>query len=130
MDWLARQWAMQPTLLTTLLLATGLAVTAHAHDHNVRDEEDHRSDRSASSRREERLDCSRSDRRHARDERRSRRSRSDCDDPPLIIHTDPTYGYGFVPPYPLYAPYPPWYNGRFVPIPIPRRPVYILPGMR
>jgi hypothetical protein len=124
---------MKPTHLTTLLLATGLAVTAHAHDNHARDDEDHRSDRSASGCREERLDCSRSDRRHARDDRRSRKSRADCDDPPLIIYSDPTYGYGFVPPYPpypLYAPCPPWYNGRFVPIPIPRRPVYILPGMR
>lgn len=121
---------MKPALLTTLLLATGLVVTTHAHDKNARDDEDHRDDRSAPNSREERMDCSRSDRRQARDDHRARRSRSDCDDPPLIIYSDPTYGYGYFPPYPLYASYPPWYNGRFVPIPIPCRPVYVLPGMR
>jgi len=125
---------MKPTLLTSLLLATGLAVTAHAHDNDSRCDDDRRDDRSSHNRREERREGYRGDQRHSRDNHRSRGSRRDCDDPPVIIYSDPAYGYGYYPPYPLYAPYPPmppwYYNGRFVPIPIPRRPVYVLPGMR
>lgn len=125
---------MKPTLLTTLLLAAGLAATTHAHEKNERSDDDRRDHRSSRGRDDGHMDCSRGDRRHAREDNRSRKSRRDCDDPPVILHSNPGYAYGYLPPYPLYAPYPllpPWYgNGRFVPIPIPRRPVYLLPGMR
>ena len=115
---------MKPSLLTTLLLTTGLAVTTLAHEKGDRCEDDHRDDRSSRNRKEERMNCSRSDDRRYREDHRARRSRRDCDELPIIIYSEPNYRYGY---FPLL---PPWnYHGRFVPIPIPRRPVYLLPGM-
>jgi hypothetical protein len=111
---------LKPLLLPVLALtlaATAFADTRCGDDSDRDDRRDHR----RRARREQ------AERRHRERDREDedRRERRHCDDDVVIVYSEPAP--------PWFAYYPPLWAApqtRFCPIPIPRRPVFILPGMK
>lgn len=108
---------MNPRTLVTLIVAAGLTVAAAAHEKRDDDPCDRRrEERPRHSCREERCGCSDA---HARHERRDRR---ECEPPVYATVPLPAYYYAVLSRLTAVP------DGRFHPVLIPGRPVYVLPG--
>jgi hypothetical protein len=119
---------MNNRLMLAVVLSAALGGVVWARDsgdpRDDRDRQEEQRREAAARARHERRRCGNEDERER--EALAARRRHGCDGPPVIIYrTEPVCGLYF-PPLPCWGePVP----ARFCPTPIPRRPVYVLPGM-
>jgi hypothetical protein len=116
-----------------VVLMVWLAIAAEARESNSEHNRREEKRKEAARERREHRRCGNEDEEERARIGEARRERHECREP-IIDYGPPVPSYGYLgSPLPYYVPTVPCYGeripGRFYPIPIPRPPVYVLPGM-